>query len=80
LALLFVSPANLIGIKDSPFGFAILLGEIKKEVAMPIDSMLVSAAVVMMFVVFAGVLAWGQRQSDLTGQQTDNGQRRRRSF
>ena len=38
---------------------------------MPIDSMLVSAAVVIMFVIFAGVLAWGERQSELAGQQTD---------
>jgi hypothetical protein len=30
---------------------------------MPIDSMLVSAAVVTMFVLFAAVLAWGERQS-----------------
>jgi hypothetical protein len=30
---------------------------------MPVDSMLVSAAVILMFVVFAGVLAWGDLQS-----------------
>jgi hypothetical protein len=30
---------------------------------MPIDSMLVSAAVILMFVVFAGVLAWGESQT-----------------
>ena len=47
---------------------------------MPIDSMLVSAAVVIMFVVFAGVLAWGKRQSELAGQQTYSGERKRRSF
>ena len=46
---------------------------------MPIDSMLVSAAVVIMFVVFAGVLARGQRQTELREQQTDSGQRTRRS-
>jgi hypothetical protein len=33
------------------------------EVVMPIDSMLVSAAVTLMFLVFAGVLAWGDFQS-----------------
>ena len=30
---------------------------------MPIDSMLVSAAVTLMFLVFAGVLAWGEIQT-----------------
>jgi hypothetical protein len=33
---------------------------------MPIDSMLVSAAVILMFVMFAGVLAWGESQTRLT--------------
>jgi hypothetical protein len=33
------------------------------EVVMPIDSMLVSAAVILMFLVFAGVLAWGEIQT-----------------
>jgi hypothetical protein len=47
---------------------------------MPFDSMLVSAAVVIMFLVFAGVLAWGQRQSELAGQRTDDSQPKRRSF
>lgn len=30
---------------------------------MPVDSMLVAASVVAMFVVFAAVLAWGDRQT-----------------
>jgi hypothetical protein len=30
---------------------------------MPIDAMLVSAAVISMFLVFAGVLAWGEIQT-----------------
>ena len=30
---------------------------------MPVDSMLVAASVVVMFVVFAGVLAWGDSQT-----------------
>jgi hypothetical protein len=30
---------------------------------MPVDSMLVAASVVMMFVVFAAVLAWGDLQT-----------------
>jgi hypothetical protein len=33
------------------------------EVVMPIDSMLVSAAVILMFLVFAGALAWGEIQT-----------------
>jgi hypothetical protein len=33
------------------------------EAVMPIDSMLVSAAVILMFLVFAGVLAWGEIQT-----------------
>lgn len=47
---------------------------------MPIDSMLVSAAVVMMFVVFAAALAWGQYQSRPLQQQRDSGQRKHRGF
>lgn len=30
---------------------------------MPVDSMLVAASVVLMFVVFAAVLAWGESQT-----------------
>jgi hypothetical protein len=45
---------------------------------MPVDSILVSAAVVAMFVVFAGVLMWGSHQ---TGADPSNpGATRRRSF
>jgi hypothetical protein len=33
---------------------------------MPIDSMLVSSAVILMFLVFAGVLAWGEIQTRRT--------------
>ena len=47
---------------------------------MPIDSMLVSAAVVAMFVAFAAVLAWGQYQSRPLTEPFENGQRKRRSF
>lgn len=46
---------------------------------MPIDSMLVSAAVVAMFLTFAGVLAWGERQSR-SPQQSAASQRKDRSF
>ena len=45
---------------------------------MPIDSILVSAAVVTMFLGFAVALAWAQYQTE--SQQNDDGQRRRRSF
>jgi hypothetical protein len=47
---------------------------------MPIDSMLVTAAVVTMFAIFAGVLAWGERQSRPLGQEPASGPRKRRSF
>jgi hypothetical protein len=33
------------------------------DVVMPFDTMLVSAAVISMFLVFAGVLAWGEIQT-----------------
>ena len=46
---------------------------------MPIDSMLVSAAVVIMFIIFAAALIWGERQSrPLPQEQADP--RKRRSF
>jgi len=43
---------------------------------MPIDSILVSAAVVSVFVVFAGVLLWGNFQTESAGPAPQN----RRSF
>jgi hypothetical protein len=46
---------------------------------MPVDSMLVSAAVVAMFGIFAGVLAWGERQSRPPQQPSDR-LRKHRSF
>ena len=46
---------------------------------MPVDSMLVSAAVVVMFGIFAGVLAWGERQSR-PPQHPPDGLGKRRSF
>ena len=45
---------------------------------MPVDSILVSAAVVTMFAIFAVVLAWGERQS--RQQVPADSDRRRRSF
>jgi hypothetical protein len=47
---------------------------------MPIDSILVSAAVVVMFVIFAGVLAWGERQSRPLQQKSTDSHGKRRSF
>jgi hypothetical protein len=47
---------------------------------MPIDSILVSAAVLVMFVIFAGVLAWGERQSWPLEPQSTDSHRKRRSF
>ncbi len=46
---------------------------------MPIDSMLVSAAVVTMFVIFAAAVLWGERQTRLASQQPES-QPKRRSF
>ena len=48
---------------------------------MPIDSVLVSIAVIAMFVIFAAVLAWGDRQTRPQQQQLEvESQPRRRSF
>jgi hypothetical protein len=68
----------LIDVKDRLFWFLILSMK-SKEVVMPIDSVLVSVAVVAMFVIFAGVLAWGERQSRSLQMPAD-GHRKRRSF
>ena len=46
---------------------------------MPIDSILVSAAVVSVFVIFAGVLVWGDFRSG-SMQQPVSRNRKRRSF
>lgn len=47
---------------------------------MPVDSILVSAAVVTMFAIFAGVLAWGERQSQSLQQAPADSDPKRRSF
>jgi hypothetical protein len=47
---------------------------------MPIDSILVSAAVVSVFVVFAGVLIWGNFQTEPVRQGPAKRSRKRRSF
>lgn len=47
---------------------------------MPIDLLLVSVAVTAMFVIFAAVLAWGDRQTRPLQQRATESQPRRRSF
>jgi hypothetical protein len=42
---------------------------------MPVDSILVSAAVVAMFVIFAGALFWAERQTRPTGTRSSRSQR-----
>jgi hypothetical protein len=69
----------LIRIKDRPRQFGILLGN-PKEVAMPVDSMLVSAAVVSVFVIFAGVIIWGDFQSQPMPHEPVGRNKKRRSF
>jgi hypothetical protein len=46
---------------------------------MPVDSILVSAAVVSVFVVFAGVLIWGNFQTQPARQGPAKRNRKRRS-
>jgi hypothetical protein len=46
----------------------------------PIDSILVSAGVVAMFVVFAGVLMWGDHQTKAARPSLAAGVKQRRSF
>ena len=47
---------------------------------MPVDSILVSAAVVAMFVVFAGVLMWGSRQTGADRLDSGASATKRRRF
>jgi hypothetical protein len=47
---------------------------------MPVDSILVSAAVVSVFVIFAGVLIWANFQTAPARREPADGNRRRRSF
>jgi HAMP domain-containing protein len=55
-------------------------GTQQEVVVMPIDSLLVSVAVTAMFVIFAAVLAWGDRQTRPLQQRATESQPRRRSF
>jgi hypothetical protein len=74
-----VSHGRLIRIKARLECFGIIQLVIKREPAMPIDSILISAAVAAMFVAFAGVLMWGDRQtrSARPGPATGNTKRQR---
>jgi hypothetical protein len=47
---------------------------------MPIDSILVSAAMVSVFVVFAAVLIWGNFQTEAAGKGPAERSAKRRSF
>ena len=47
---------------------------------MPIDSILVSAAVVFVFAIFAGVLIWGDLVSEPKRQQPESRGKNRRGF
>jgi hypothetical protein len=69
----------LIGIKDRilPFG---ILPRNQKEVAVPVDSILVCAAVIAVFAVFSAVLIWGDFQSGSMSRQPINRTHKRRSF
>lgn len=47
---------------------------------MPVDAMMVSAAVLLMFLLFAGVLLWGDYQTRSDRPRGDSNPPRRRSF
>jgi hypothetical protein len=70
---------DLIDVKDPLLRFGILPRN-QKEVGMPIDSILVSAAVVSMFVIFAGALFWADFQTAQVRHETADGSRKRRPF
>jgi hypothetical protein len=69
----------LIRIKDRIWQFGTLPRN-PKEVAMPVDSILVSVAVVSIFLIFAGVMIWGDFQSGQMRQESVSRDRKRRSF
>ena len=47
---------------------------------MPADAMIVSAAVITMFVIFGAVLYWGERRTRSLSQDTAGDEGKRRSF
>jgi hypothetical protein len=50
------------------------------EVVMPFDALVMSAAVIAMFLVFAGVLLWGDAQTRPDRLKADADTKKRRSF
>jgi hypothetical protein len=74
----------LISIKDRGPAIRHISLHRQQELAMPIDSILVSAAVVAVFALFSVVMIWANFQTGSAGQQQQqqpaNVGRRRRSF
>jgi hypothetical protein len=70
----------LIRIKDRHFPFRINASSWSREVIMPFDAMLVSVAVAIMFLAFAGVLLWGDFQTRPDRLKADSQPQKRRSF
>jgi hypothetical protein len=69
---------RLIQVKDDSLRTGIIPPS-QRRLLMPVDSMLVAASVVLMFVVFAAVLAWGDAQTR-TRQLAQQPNAKRRSF
>jgi hypothetical protein len=70
---------DLIRINDASSSSRIIAFD-SREVIMSFDTMLVSAAVVFMFLAFAGVLRWRDIQTRPGRPSTDSRPQRRRSF
>lgn len=71
---------RLIRIKAHIRYFGIVDRVLNRRSPMPIDSILVSAAVVAMFVVFAGVLMWGDHQTRAARPSVAVSPKKHRSF
>jgi len=72
------SAGNLIDVKDRRPVTRHILRDLTRGLAMPVDSIVVSVAVVTVFVVFAGVLLWGDLQSGSSRQRSLGRDRSRR--
>jgi len=70
----------LIGIKDRHFSSGDKCLQLGREVIMPFDAMVVSVAVAVMFLAFAGVLLWGDFQTRPDRLKADSQSQKRRSF
>jgi hypothetical protein len=70
----------LIRIKDRHFLSRINAASWNREVIMPFDAMLVSVAVAIMFLAFAGVLLWGDFQTRPDRLKAASQAQKRRSF